>query len=113
MRRNDGQRAGQRQVSAGLHEGEHGGIGGLGRRRNELAGKAGQFSRRRDVADEQGVEDRHAGHLLLPNHGARAVPGGDIIALHVRIVECFGAEPEQGLIFRIRLRSHPWLNMAG
>jgi hypothetical protein len=30
---------------------------------------------------------------------AHAVHGGDIIALHVRIIERFGAEPEQGLIF--------------
>jgi hypothetical protein len=37
--------------------------------------------------------------LLLPDHGARAVPGGDIIPLHIRIIERFGAEPEQGLIF--------------
>jgi hypothetical protein len=45
------------------------------------------------------ISDRQAGHLLLPDHGVRAVPGGDIIALRVRIVERFGAEPEQGLIF--------------
>jgi hypothetical protein len=30
---------------------------------------------------------------------ARAVPGGDIIPLHVGIIERFGSEPEQGLIF--------------
>ncbi len=29
----------------------------------------------------------------------RAVAGGDIIPVHVRIVQRFGAKPEQGLIF--------------